>query len=452
MHDTPIRWIPAAFAAIVFLGGCHRDPPKSAGATTTAPPILIVKPVKKVINRVIEQPGAVTPYEETKLFAKLAGFIKSITLDEGSKRPIDIGSRVKAGQILAEISIPETEQEAKQKAALVRQSEAEVEQSVKGLTASEAAVASAKALVNEAKAGLSRGQALYDRWKSESERITGLVRTGVIDSQTRDETTNQFKAAEATRNEAAAKVASADAEVRKAEADYGKAIADVAAAKAKLDVSKTEVARLAALLSYTRIAAPYDGVVTQRAVNTGDFLSGAGKSAVFTVARLHPVRVVTHVPEADAGLVAEGLAVRLTVQALPGQALEGRVARTSWSLDPGARTLRTEIDLPNEKGLLRPGMYAYARITAPLPEAWAVPSAAVGKFADESIVYFAVDGKAVRTPVQILRGDGVFTQLSRYKKPGSDSWTDFDGSEFLASPAAALTDGQAVSPRQNGGA
>jgi HlyD family secretion protein len=439
-----IRTICSGIAFLPIVGGCHRDAPTTGGAVANAPSITVVKPAKKAINRVIEQPGAVTPYEETRLFAKLACFVRSIGVDANTKRPIDIGGTVKAGQILAELAIPETEEEAKQKAALVKQAEAEVNQARKGMAASAAGVASAQAMVNEAKAGLSRGQALYDRWKSESERISGLVKSGVIDSQTRDETTNQFKAAEATRNEAAAKVASAEAEVRKAEADHGKAAADVAAAEAKLEVSKTEVARLAALMGYTRIAAPYDGVVTRRDINTGDFLSGAGKQAAFTVARLHPVRVVVHVPEADAGLVAEGLAARMTVQALPGRVLEGKVARTSWSLDPGARTLRTEIDLPNEKGVVRPGMYVYARITAPLPEAWAVPAAAVGKMGDDSIVYFVVEGKAVRTPVQALRGDGVYTQVSRYQRSGAEPWIEFGGSEILAMPAAALTDGQEI--------
>jgi RND family efflux transporter MFP subunit len=277
--------------------------------------------------------------------------------------------------------------------------------------------------------------------------MSGLVRGGVIDNQTRDETMNQFKAAEATRNEAAAKVATAAADVRKSEAARGKAIADVAAAEAKLEVAKVEVSRVTALLTYTRITAPYDGVITHRAINTGDFLSGNGKEGVFSVARLDPVRVVAQVPEADAGLITEGLPVRLTVQSLPGKELRGTVARTSWSLEPGSRTLRTEIDLPNKDAAVRPGMYVYARITAPLPSAWAVPAAAVGKFSDEPIVYFVVDGKAVRTPVQVLRGDGKFTQLHRFKKSGAADWTDFNGSESIASPASALTEGQLLPAR-----
>jgi RND family efflux transporter MFP subunit len=319
-----------------------------------------------------------------------------------------------------------------------------VEQAHKALAAADATPASAQAQVAEARAGMSRAQALYDRWQSEANRITGLVQTGVIDAQTRDETQNQFRAAEAGRTEVAAKVTSAEAAVTKARADRDKAGADVAAAEARRDVARAEVRRLAALLGYTRLTAPYDGVVTRRAVDTGDFLSAPGKQGVFTVARLDPVRVAIQVPEADAGLVHEGLPVRVTVQALGAPELTGTITRTSWSLEPGSRTLRAEADLPNPDGRLRPGMYVYARVTSELPAALAVPAAAVGKAGDDYVVYLAEGGKAVRTVVQVVRGDGQFTQVRRYKKPGAAAWTDFTGAEVVATPAAALTDGQPI--------
>jgi multidrug efflux pump subunit AcrA (membrane-fusion protein) len=443
------RTVLLAPVLLTALTGCGQKP-AAQPAAPPAPTVTVVRVQKKAINRVVEQPGAVSPSEETRLFAKIPGFVKAIGIDPtrpenvGDRR-LDIGSRVKAGQLLAELAVPELEEEAKQKAALVRQTEAEVEQARKALAAAEAGVASAQAQVTEAKAGLGRAQALYDRWASEVKRISELVQGGVIDQQTRDETTNQFKAAEATRGEAAAKVTSAEAGVRKSQADREKAVADVAAAEARRDVAKAEVGRLAALLGYARITAPFDGVVTHRAVNTGDFLSPTpAKEGVFHVARLDPVRVVVQVPEADAGLVAEGLPVRLTLQAVAGPELTGTVTRTSWSLEPGSRTLRAEIDLPNKDGRVRPGMYAYARITVAMPEAWAVPAAAVGKVGDEPVVYLAEGGKAARTPVQLLRGDGQFTQVVRYKKPGAAEWTDFTGAEEVATPAAALTDGQPI--------
>ncbi|HET6573998.1 MAG TPA: efflux RND transporter periplasmic adaptor subunit [Fimbriiglobus sp.] len=425
--------------------GCNHQPAQqAAGAGAAGPAVSVVKPERKGVTRVIEQPGAIQPIEEAELFARVPGYVSKIAADPGRNGVIDIGSRVKAGQVLAELSIPEVVEEANQKEALVKQAGAEVEQAKKALVAADAGVSSAEALVSEARAGLTRSQALYDRWQSELTRIGGLVRGGVIDAQTRDETQNQFKAAQAGRDEAAAKVSSAEAGVRKARADRDKTAADVTAAEAKQEVTRADARRLAALVGYGRIVAPFDGVVTRRAVSTGDFLNGTGKQGVFRVARTDPLRVVVHVPEADAGLVREGLEVRLTVQALANPKLTGKIARTSWSLEPGSRTLRTEIDLPNPDAAVRPGMYVYAGITVQLPEEWSVPAAAVGKAGDEFVVYRVVDGKAARTPVQIGHGDGRVTQVRRYKAPGATDWTAFTGSESVATPAATLTDGQTI--------
>lgn len=276
------------------------------------------------------------------------------------------------------------------------------------------------------------------------DRVTKLVGGGIGDSQTVDETKNQFRAAEAGRKEATARVLPAQAGGKKVVADEAKAAADVSATRAKLEVAKAEVRRLDALRGYATIKAPSNGVVTRRAVNTGDFVTGNEKAGLFAVARMDPVRAVVSVPEADAGLVAVGQDVRLAVQAVAGPEQTGKVVRTSWSLEPGSRTLRTEIDLPNEKGLLRPGMYVHAKLTAELPAAWSVPAAAVGKAGDESIMYLVEGGKAVRVSVQLLKGDGQFTQVRRYKKPGASDWTDVTGGEQVATPASALTDGQAV--------
>jgi multidrug efflux pump subunit AcrA (membrane-fusion protein) len=154
--------------------------------------------------------------------------------------------------------------------------------------------------------------------------------------------------------------------------------------------------------------------------------------------------VVVQVPEADAGLVAAGQEVRLTLQGGTEAREAGRVTRTSWSLEPGSRTLRTEIDVPNEKGAVRPGTYAYARLTAELPAAWAVPSAAIGKVNDEPVLYLVERGKAVRVQAQLLRGDSQYTQIRRYKKHGTSEWTDVSGTELIATPAVGLTDGQTI--------
>jgi multidrug resistance efflux pump len=402
------------------------------------------------VKRVVEQPGTVLAFEETALHANLTGYVEALEEDPDKKdrppydRYIDIGSRVKKDQVLARLAVPELEEEFKQKIALVKQAGAEVIQAEKARAASEAAVVAAAAMVTEAEAGIERTQALHDRWQSEVARIEKLVAGGVDVRQTLDETRNQLKAAGAAHKEAVARVASANAAVKQAEANRDKAIADVDAAKARMEVARAEASRVNALLGYTNIKAPFDGVVTRRAVTRGDFVKGGDKIPLFSVARTDPVRVVVHVPEADAGLVAVGQEVRLALQGGAEAGEVGRVTRTSWSLEPGSRTLRTEIDVPNSKGVVRPGAYAYARLTADLPAAWAVPATAVGKVNDEPVIFLVEGGKAVRVQAQLLRGDSQFTQIRRYKRHGASDWTDVTGTESIATPATALTDGQPV--------
>lgn len=441
-----------ALAATLPAVGCDRNPPAQPAANAPGPAktVEVVRPAMRPVKREVEQPGTVKAFEETVLRANVTGLIGAVEGDPAKKdRPphdrfFDIGSRVKGGQVLARIAVPELDREYEQKQALVKLAEFEVVQAEKALAAAAGGVTVASAAVTEAEAGVDRTQALVERWQKEVARITKQVSGGVDTSQALDETQFQLKAAEASRKEAVGKVASAKATVAKAAADKDKAAADVNAAEARLDVAKADAARVDALRGYTKVVAPFDGVITRRrSVNTGDRVSGTEGTALFAVAKADPVRVVVNVPEADAGLVSVGLDVKLTLQGAGG-AVPGKVARTSWSLEPGSRTLRTEIDLPNPEGKVRPGMYAYAKLTAELPAAWAVPAAAITKLNDEPVMYLVEGGKAARVAVQLGRGDDQFTQVRRYKKPGAADWTDPTGQEQVATPAAGLADGQSV--------
>jgi HlyD family secretion protein len=445
----------ALLAPVLAALGCGNGPTPSAPPTTDkqASDSGIVCPGPGSIRRVVEQPGTIQAYEETHLRAKLAGFVRRMHTDIGQRikgpRLDPSGKEIEPGEVLAEIAIPETEEEARMKQALVRQAEAEVEQARKALAAAEANVSAIEALVTEAKAGLGRAQALFDRWQSEDKRMTGLTNRGVIDAQARDEVLNQFRAAVATREEARARVLSADAAVRKAKADQGKAVADVAAAGARKEVAQADARRLQALLSYTKIRAPYDGVVTRRWINTGDFLqpNGGKDSCVFTVVRLSPVRIVIDVPEADADLVKEKAKVDLIVQALGDKQLSGVVARTSYAVAPGSRTLRTEIDLPNPDSRLRPGMYLLGRITIPVSAKWTLPASAVVAKGDETFGYRSEKGKAVRTSLRLGLRDAKAVEVLQFRRGETGPWQDFTGKEEFAQRAAGLSDGQAIVSR-----
>jgi HlyD family secretion protein len=417
--------------------------PSASGAPSTT--VSVAQPQRKALKRVVEQPGTIQAYEETQLFARVPGYVR-LFHDQDGRIIHDIGRKIRGpkydpsgktivepGEVLAELVVPELEQRTHLKKAMVRQAEADVQQAQKAVAAAEANIATIEAAVVEAKA-------LKERWESESKRFASLAKTGTIDEQSRDETLNQFKAA-------GARVLSTEAAVRKAKADRDKAMADVRSAEARVDVAKADALEAEAMLGYAKIRAPYDGVVTSLKVKTGDFVQPVGGQGdwLFKVARLDPVRVVIAVPEADAELVKEKSEVKLTVQALSGPSLSGTVTRTSWALEPGARTLRTEIDLPNKDGRLRPGMYVYAQIINQLPETWTLPTSAVVKHGDSTVCFLVEQSKAVRTQVQLGRSDGQFVEvLKRQKSASPPVWEELTGKETVAARATGLTDGQAV--------
>ncbi len=437
-------------AALLALGllatlGCNQSSAPSPGSESSAAQnsIAVIHPQKQSIKRVVEQPGMVQAYEESVLFARVPGYVR-LAYDKGGRIIHDYGrvihgpkfdspgtKIVEPGEVLAELVVPELVQRAKLKQANVVQAESDLEQAQKAVLAAEANVAAEEAAVTEAKA-------YYDRWESEAKRIAKLAEGGSVDPQTHLETQNQFKAA-------SARVQSTQAAVRKAKADLDKAAADVKSMQAHIEVAKADAAEAEAMLEYSKIRAPYDGVITARKVYSGDFVQPTQGEWLFKVARLDPVRVVVAVPEFDADLITDKSEAKLTIQSVAGPPITGTVARTSWALDAASRTLHTEIDLPNKDGQLRPGMYVYAQIINQLPDRWTLPAAAVAKQDNATAIFLVEGGKAIRTLVQVGRSDGQSVQVLKRQKPGSSTeWQDFDGGESIAAKAAGLTDGQAV--------
>ena len=432
------------FAAALLLAGCARPAPPAPPAPPAAdavPVVHVVSPQRKTLTWEVEQPATVHPFEVTPLVAKLPGYVQSLAKD--------LGDPVAAGEVLAELAIPELEREADQKAAMAGHAAAEVAQAKAGVAvAAEHAVAAASA-VTEAEAGLARAAASVDRWASEVRRVESLVGQKVLDAQTLDETRNQLKSAAAGRDEAAARVASSRSAVREAEARKGRAAADETAADAQVRQAAADQKRVAALLDYRHVRAPYAGFVTGRHVHTGHFLAAAGgrPEPLFTVARLDVVRVVADVPEAAAAQAVPGAKAVVRVPALANREFAVPVTRTARVLDAGSRTLRTEIDLPNPDGLLKPGMYAVVRVTASAPGALVVPPAAV-LFADETAYCFAVDaGKVVKLRVQVGRADAAGVQLVGQRRAGVNAgeFRPLTGTErVVVGNLGALADGQAV--------
>jgi multidrug efflux pump subunit AcrA (membrane-fusion protein) len=436
-------------AGILNLAGCGPGAPGRARGvsprtTSTDEGVPLVHPQRKALRRTIEQPGTIRAYEETQLFARVPGYVR-IPRNQQGRLLSDIGRKVRGprfdntgkevapGDVLAELLVPELKEEMHQKQALVAVAEATVEQAFKTLAAAAAGVEVADAAVIEAKA-------FHDRWESEAKRMEELAKSGVVVGQTREETLKQYRAGQG-------RLASAKAAVQKAKADQGKADADVRAARAHVSVARAEARRSEAMYSYATIRAPFDGVITRRKASNGDFVQPAGGHGdwLFTIACVDPLRVVIAVPEEDAPLVHDGANVTLTVQALVGPPPTGTIARTSWDLEHTSRTLRAEIDLPVKGRDLRPGMYVYGKIEAVLPEAWILPATALVKQGDNMVCFRIEGGKAIRTPVQVGRGDGQFVQVHTFQKIGPPAtWQEWTGNEKVAQLGAGLADGQEV--------
>lgn len=452
---------------LLSCAACNRSaaPSVSSGSAPSTTSVKAAKPVKGHLTRPIEQPGAVFADAETPLYAKLAGYLRKYYVDIGAQvtgptykaaktgaspdeKPLQ---EIKPGELLAEISIPELEDEAEQKVALRSQAETELELSRQLFAIAKENVTAMEALANEARAGVKRAEANQRRWDSEKARVAKLVGTGTIDQQILDETINQYLAAGAALEEVKARVGTAEALARKSLVEKDKAEADIKVAGARLEVAKAEAQRLIDLQKYTMIRAPFDGVVTQRkpGLAAGHYVHPAGNPnavPLFTVMKVDVVRIVVDVPEADASLVHIGDAAEIVVAALKNKPFPGTVTRMSGALDTASRTRRTEIDVKNTDKALMPGMFVNARIQAKRPEQWLLPATAVIKVGDDLICYRIEDGKTVRTPVQIGRSDGKTLEVLKKLKPGTlDVWEDWTGNEIVAATNATyLSDGQAV--------
>jgi RND family efflux transporter MFP subunit len=392
-----------AAAVLASLAGCHSS--SSAATQQAASPtpaaaavvrVTAARPARKTLRRETVQPGQVEAFEQTPLLAKLPAYVQKLY--------VDIGDRVEAGQILVDLFLPELKDELRQKEAALVQSQAEIELATAAIRAAEAAVATAQANISLMEAGKIRAEADVARWQSQYARISQLAASGAVDRKLEDETRDSLKAAEAAREEARAKVEAAKAALWQSQADLAKANASQSVARARDANAEADLSRVKALLQYTQIRAPYAGVVTERNVNRGDFVQPAGAMAarpLLAVARTDFVRIFVDVPEMESPWVEAGRAGYVGVQAIPGRVVVGKVTRTSWVLGAN-RTLRTELDLPNPGGLLRPGMYATAHILLQeRPDACVLPLSAIVREGQQAFCWVVKVGQAARAPITL---------------------------------------------------
>ena len=386
----------AAVATSCRKGGNEQTETRRSGNTDAV--VRIVHPELRTIDYTIDQPSTVDAFEQTSIFSKVSGFIKHFY--------VDIGQEVKKGDLLAEIFVPELDEDHQRKVAQVELDKKQVEQAQQLVVVAESNVQTAIAQLAEARANVGKYQAEVVRWESEVKRLAQMVQEKVVDKQVLAETQKQLDSSKAARDAAQAAVAAREADRVTSEANLGKAKIDVETQRAKVKVSEADERKAAAMLAYTKVTAPYDGVVTVRNANTGDYVqavtgdkSTANPSAIFVVARIDLVRIFMNVPQEYARYVQKGTKAFVRARDLSGLQIPATVTRTSWVIRTDIRELRAEIDLSiKDYDGLRPGMFVNAKVLVQRSNVYALPQQCANGAGQPDLLLFAARHQGRQNP------------------------------------------------------
>jgi len=222
------------------------------------------------------------------------------------------------------------------------------------------------------------------------------------------------------------------------------AVGDLEAKVANVKSAEANVRRLEELESFKHVYAPFSGVITRRNVDTGTLINagnGGASQQLFVLAQTDPIRVYVSVPEAYAPSIRAGLGAFLELTQYPSQKFTGKVVRTAESIDPGTRTLLTEVDVPNHAGALLPGGYSQAHLQVKVTGArLAVPVNAL-LFRSEGLRAVVVDANHRAHLRAITVGRDYGTTLEVLQGLDVSDW-------IVLNPADSLDDGQEVRVRE----
>jgi RND family efflux transporter MFP subunit len=368
--------------------------------------VEVIHPQKGGMDRTTVQPGSVQAYESAQLYAEVSGYLKSQT--------VDIGDRVKKGQVLAEVDVPDLEVQVRRHQAAVDQANAHVKVANARVASARADLEVANAAVVKAEATAKSAKAMRTFREIQLRRMQELFALKSIDERLVDEKHEQADAAIEAERAARAAILTAEAQVKAEKAKIEQAEADVFDAKAAVEVAQAELVKAQVMVRFATIVSPLDGVVTRRNFFPGDFVRGAkeGGSQVplLTVERTDRMRVVVQIPDRDVPYADPGDPAAVEIDALPGRKFPAKVSRIASSEDPQTRLMRVEIDLPNPTGKIRRGMYGRVTILLePSADVFSIPpSCLVGKTEDgKGHVFVVRDGQAHRAPVHIGPDNGL---------------------------------------------
>jgi len=340
-------------------GAAQADKP----AAPAGPPSIDVVPVvQQPTNVMLEMPGQLDPYETVAVYPKVTGFVKTIRVDRGS--------RVRTGQLMAELEAPE----------LVAQR------------------AEAQSKLQAAEAQLAVARAKTDADTSTYEHLKAAAATpGVVAG---NDVTVAQKAVEADQSQIVAAQQTAEA-----------------ARQAERSITQLE--------GYLHVTAPFDGVVTERNVHPGTLVgpnSGpAATTPMLRVVHTDRLRLVVPVPEAYTADVPSGATISFTVSAYPGQTFSGTVARIAQAVDIKTRTMAVELDVMNQDGRLAPGTFCQVKwpVHRRTPSLF-VPAGSVGSTTDRTFVIRVRNGKTEWVDVKTGLASGPLVEVFGDLQPGDE--------------------------------
>jgi len=357
----------------------HNDDLRVQAREATGPPMVLATHLKSGLDAGrLDLSASVQAFEQTPVYARTSGYVKA--------RYVDIGDHVRRGQLLALIDDPQTAQTLLQ----------------------------AKATVAQLRAQLAQTQANAHLSSVTDQRWVALVKQGVVSQQ--------------------------DADQKHAQA--GVDAANVNAAQANIAAGEANVQNLTTQVAFSRVTAPFDGIILTRSIDAGSLISagsGITVTQMFSIGQPSTVRVFASVPQASASGLHSGMAAKVTFREIPGQVYTGIVTRNSNSLDPGTRTLLLEIDLKND-GRILPGMYA--NVSLDIPRSGPAPvmlpaNALVVRTAGPQAIIVDANNVAHFRPIVLGRDFGTQIEVTSGLKPGDT---------VVLSPGDAVVDNGKVQP------
>ena len=343
-------------------------------ARTFVPKVRVAAVRASGSKMTVSLPATTTAFEAANIFARTSGYIE--------KRYVDIGDRVKAGDLLAEITAPELDHQ----------------------------IAQAKATLEQNKANLQQTQASRELADVTNARDSKLVTQGWLTRQQGDNDRLTLQAQQAA---------------------VGVAASNIAAQEAQIRILGQEKA-------YQRVVAPFDGVITQRNIDNGSLVQS---QSTFMYALMHSdvIRTQMYVPQDAAFGVAPGVDAVVRVPEIPDRAFPGKVTRIATALQPGSRTLLTEVDVPNPDGALSPGIYCTVELLIPRKTpSMIIPADAV--VFDENGQHVAVveNGIVHLQKISVVRDFGTEVEVQQGVKPGD---------QVILNPMVNLSEGSKVAVR-----